>query len=496
MAYLIIIILLLLLIAAQTFIFRKRGLYGVTYEIELSESEVYEGEVLRLTETMSNRKRLFVPWIKVELGATDTLSFGERESVVAPPRRYVPSFYFLRGWQQIVRRWTVRADFFGLQYIDRALVVSTDLLGLVTLTHSLPIWHLLLVLPRLPNWSNLTLAERSLWGEMAVRRHFLPDPFMYEGVRKWEPGDSLRHIHWPATAREGKLMAHKLRDSADPGLLILLNLQSRPGSDALATDYTMMRRAVHIAAGCVDQCLGQGVLFQLYCNGQIPPERVALAERALTQGAEAAGGQRSRARQFDLSAPGVVDEIFAAKSSVPMPSKQKTNGSKPKEPMASVMKASASMPPASTSPAKESGTAGEAAAVFSAHIDFNVTGTGISTAMRSGRNHALNILRILAIIDTHKALSFSETLAALPVRDFNADILIITPYVDDFIRDFCFMADAQGRSVKVAMISALYGGEATPEQRNRARHDLRLPAATGIIDAWLLFRNEGKTHDN
>ncbi|NLZ70154.1 MAG: DUF58 domain-containing protein [Clostridiaceae bacterium] len=444
MAYLIIILLLLLLIAAQTYIFRKWGLRGVTYEIELSESEVYEGEVLRLTETMSNRKRLFVPWIKVELGATDTLSFGERESVLAPPRRYVPSFYFLRGWQQIVRRWTVHADFFGLQYIDRALIVSADLLGMTTLTHSLPIWRLLLILPRLPNWSNLPLAERSLWGEMAVRRNFLPDPFMCEGVRKWEPGDSLRHIHWPATAREGKLMAHKLRDSADPGLLILLNLQSRPGSDALATDYVILRRAVHIAAGCVDQCLGQGVLFQLYCNGHIPPERVELAEHTLAQGAAAAGGQRSRARQFDLSDPDAAKTAEAENESI-------------------------------LSIRENEPDAESTATAFSAHIEFNVTGTGICTALRSGHNHALNILHILALIDTDKALNFSETLANLPVRNLNADILIITPYVDDFIRNFCFAADVQGRSVKVAMISPIYGGEATPEQRNRAHLDLQLP---------------------
>jgi uncharacterized protein (DUF58 family) len=46
------------------------------------------------------------------------------------------------------------------------------------------------------------------------------------GVRDYKPGDSVRHIHWKATARRGTLQTKQFDPNAAQQLLICLNMQS------------------------------------------------------------------------------------------------------------------------------------------------------------------------------------------------------------------------------------------------------------------------------
>jgi uncharacterized protein (DUF58 family) len=47
--------------------------------------------------------------------------------------------------------------------------------------------------------------------------------FDFHSVREYEQGESLRRVHWPTSARRGQLMVKELEDSADEGVLVLLD---------------------------------------------------------------------------------------------------------------------------------------------------------------------------------------------------------------------------------------------------------------------------------
>jgi uncharacterized protein (DUF58 family) len=69
-------------------------------------------------------------------------------------------------------------------------------------------------------------------------------------VRPYAPGDAVRLVHWPATARWGEVMVKELEKAEVPTLVIVVDL--RPGGDAAEV-------AASRAAGVAEAALSRGV---------------------------------------------------------------------------------------------------------------------------------------------------------------------------------------------------------------------------------------------
>ncbi|RMD96425.1 MAG: DUF58 domain-containing protein [Deltaproteobacteria bacterium] len=69
-----------------------------------------------------------------------------------------------------------------------------------------------------------------------------PGSAEFIGVRDYRPGDPLRRIHWPSTARLGRLVVKEFVENADMEIMILIDMPS-PGDD--------LEAAVRVAAGWV-----------------------------------------------------------------------------------------------------------------------------------------------------------------------------------------------------------------------------------------------------
>ena len=69
-------------------------------------------------------------------------------------------------------------------------------------------------------------------------------------VRPYVPGDPVRLVHWPATARWGDLMVRELEDPEVPGLAIVVDLHRGGGRAETAASH---------AAGLAEAALSRGV---------------------------------------------------------------------------------------------------------------------------------------------------------------------------------------------------------------------------------------------
>jgi uncharacterized protein (DUF58 family) len=47
--------------------------------------------------------------------------------------------------------------------------------------------------------------------------------FDFHSVRNYEPGESLRRVHWPTSARRGQLMVKELEDTSNDGVVVVLD---------------------------------------------------------------------------------------------------------------------------------------------------------------------------------------------------------------------------------------------------------------------------------
>ncbi len=64
-----------------------------------------------------------------------------------------------------------------------------------------------------------------------------------ERLRAYEPGDELRHVHWPATARLGRAITRVMRDEDAPRVLLAIEASRRMGAPD-GPQRTRMDRAV------------------------------------------------------------------------------------------------------------------------------------------------------------------------------------------------------------------------------------------------------------
>ena len=108
------------------------------------------------------------------------------------------------------------------------------------------------------------------------------------GVRDYTPGDPMRHVHWPATARRGTVVVKDFEQPERPRLELLVDLR---GSDADA------ERTAEEAMGLVCDALAHGITVTL-CTAEAGGPR-----RAVVTNPRDAGRRLARAVAGPLPAP-------------------------------------------------------------------------------------------------------------------------------------------------------------------------------------------------
>jgi uncharacterized protein (DUF58 family) len=94
------------------------------------------------------------------------------------------------------------------------------------------------------------------------------DAVEFHGVRPYQHGDDLRHIHWKSTAHTGKLIIKQFerRSSATATLFLDLDAQAHRGHGAESS----LEPAIEMAASVAEHVLRSGGAIRLVANGAHP----------------------------------------------------------------------------------------------------------------------------------------------------------------------------------------------------------------------------------
>ncbi len=248
----------------QGLLFSTVNLRRIAYRRYFSRPSAYEGEKVELVEVIRNVKPLPVPWLRVESRISPNPRFGRgtvsEESEISA-NQYHRSVFFLAPYCQITRRHEVTCLKRGHYEAGSVAITAGDLFGASTKSRQLSLDCALDVYPRLLSEEELDTPSTRWQGELAVHRWIMPDPFLTSGVRDYRAGDPQRDIHWRATARTGQLQV-KVRDyTADPRMLVVLNVQVSEEQWGELMDYEQddVEQGVRIAATLCMRALSVGV---------------------------------------------------------------------------------------------------------------------------------------------------------------------------------------------------------------------------------------------
>lgn len=245
----------------------RYSLRALRYERSVSPEAIYAGESVTLELTLTNAKPLALPWVVLEDQFDEHLVVHGLDGVKRPGRDWVIHRQVSIGWYQRVRlRYRIECRRRGYYEIGPAMLRSGDPFGLYTSEARLPEKAGLLVYPKLVPVQSLDMARLFPFEAARTGRSTIDDPLNVVGARPYAEGDTLRQVHWRASARSAGLQSKVLRPTTEPGVIICLDLATAEHAWQ-GVDVEVVEHAISTAATLAHRLRQARLPLGLYVNG-------------------------------------------------------------------------------------------------------------------------------------------------------------------------------------------------------------------------------------
>ncbi|MWV46375.1 DUF58 domain-containing protein [Paenibacillus sp. HJL G12] len=261
--------------ALQGLILGKSALNKLSYDRHFSTGTCYAGDRIEMVETIENKRRFPIPWLRLEAMLPASLGFKRsKETWISEGQIYQnhTSFFSLPAQTRITRTHQIQCRGRGIFRMDTATMTGSDLFAMYTPSLQVTLNKRLVVYPSLRRDEELPSSWKTWQGELAVRRWIVEDPFLFTGVRGYAPGDAMNRIHWKASARSGELQVHQHGYSADPKAMILLNIEVTEQMWNVVTKPEVIEEALSYAATCAAALIHQGMAAGFASNAYFSPD--------------------------------------------------------------------------------------------------------------------------------------------------------------------------------------------------------------------------------
>lgn len=204
-----------LLLAAGMWVWTLGVARSLRVERQADSLRASVGDIFKEHYDIVNSGRLRAPWIEVVNESPIPGAAGSR--VIS----------LLRGGEKqsyVARTWLTRRGGFPL---GPTSVTVSDPFGLFRVKRRLAPARSLIVLPMIFPISSFLAPPGILPGGQVIRRKAIDLTPHAAGVREYAPGDELKRIHWPTTARTGRVMVKEFEQ--DPQAEVWLFLDASAG---------------------------------------------------------------------------------------------------------------------------------------------------------------------------------------------------------------------------------------------------------------------------
>ena len=221
-----------LLYGTVTRLWTRYGVLRIEYARTLAAERGVVGDVVPLDVTIWNRKPLPLPWVAVDDLVTDGIVIREASTLDRDTERHARRVLFnewsLSWYERVIRHFHVEAERRGFYEFGPFRLRVRDILGRDAAEAEVAQLASLAIAPR-------TVAIRSdpanlaPIGDRRARQSLFHDPALFGGVRPFEPGDSMRRVHWRATARLGRPVSRRYEPARGREVVIALDVQTIEG---------------------------------------------------------------------------------------------------------------------------------------------------------------------------------------------------------------------------------------------------------------------------
>jgi uncharacterized protein (DUF58 family) len=176
--------------------------------------------------------------------------------------------FSLRWYERVRRQYTFRCEQRGIYTLGPVRLESGDPFSLFSHAEERSPRNLLIVYPRLAPLPALGLPPKDPLGDLRTRRRLFEDPSRIMGARDLRPDDSFRHIHWKATARQGRLQVKVYEPTTSQNVIICLNVATF-AQYWQGTQPEKLEQAISIAASLAEWAVEHKYAVGLIANGAL-----------------------------------------------------------------------------------------------------------------------------------------------------------------------------------------------------------------------------------
>jgi len=250
-------------VVIQALLFKINNLKKLAYIRFFSRRYAFEGESVELIESIRNEKMLPVPWLRAESRIPRQLAF-EKEQLDAHEVSgglYHKSIFYLSPYLRITRHHEVTLKRRGVYEAGSVAITAGDLFAIIRSEKQLELDCGITVYPRILSPEELPDPAHKWLGDAVVKRWIMPDPFLVNGIRDYRAGDSMKNVHWKASARTGDLRVKVHDFTSDPKAFVILNIQTSDAqwADVGEYDEEQVEQAIRIAATLCMRALDSGM---------------------------------------------------------------------------------------------------------------------------------------------------------------------------------------------------------------------------------------------
>jgi uncharacterized protein (DUF58 family) len=235
----------LLIIVFTSWVWGRYCLVGISYARRFTADRLFPGEETDLWVEVVNAKPLPLTWLRTEDKIPTGLAIVSSSDRLQ--RRVLTNLFSLRWYERVRRRHRLKGEMRGVYDLTPALITSGDLFGFRQRRAEIGSHQTVLVYPKIVAIDQLGLPPARPLGDYGADRRIVEDPWRLAGARDYQASDSVRHLHWKATAHRGLLQTKLFDPSASPHWMVCLNTQTlERWYEGVIVDY--LETAIVVAA--------------------------------------------------------------------------------------------------------------------------------------------------------------------------------------------------------------------------------------------------------
>ena len=243
-----------LLYLLQDQIYRRFWSRHLHADVEFTDHFIHEGESTELIETLSNGKILPLPWVYVKFKIHCN---GKVE-------HYRSDLFSIRFYQKIRRRIPFQFEKRGVYTIRGIDLISNNLFITSKFVKVIEDGATMVVYPRLISTEEFQIPFQKMMGDIITRRFMIEDPFMFKGIREYQPYDSFKTINFKASARAGEWLVNVNDYTVSQKVTVLLNMDRANQH----YDMRLYENSIRLAASMANAYEQEGIPVALRSNGR------------------------------------------------------------------------------------------------------------------------------------------------------------------------------------------------------------------------------------